>query len=175
MWWHQQHSLQRQDLYDPRLAKLPQIIVANKIDLPQAKAGFQKLQQHLEDKEKVIPISAVTGEGLTKLLYSTYQILEDAIQAEDNQETESQTAVFRHKDDSRSFTVTKDGPVYVLTGKAVRRNIVMTDMANDQAVMMLHRRLKRMGVIKALTEAGAKDGDTVVVDNVEFTFMSEHF
>ena len=131
--------------------------------------------RNIKDKEEVMPISAVTGEGLTKLLYLTYQLLEDAIQAEDDQEAEPQTGMFSHKDDRRSFEVTKDGPVYVLTGKAVRRTIVMTDMENDQAVMMLHRRLKRMGVIKALTEAGAKDGDTVVVDNVEFTFMSEHF
>jgi len=45
-------------------------------------------------------------------------------------------------------------------------------MENEQAVMMLHQKLKQMGVIRGLVEAGAKDGDTVVVDDTEFTFMT---
>ena len=53
-----------------------------------------------------------------------------------------------------------------------RRAVLMTDLENEQAVMMLHKKLKQMGVIKALIEAGARDGDTVVVEDTEFTFMS---
>ena len=68
--------------------------------------------------------------------------------------------------------ITKEGSKYILTGKTVRRTVLMTDLENEQAVMILHKKLKQMGVIRALTEAGAKDGDSVVVDDTEFTFMT---
>jgi len=159
-------------LYDPKLAELPQIVAANKIDLPQAESGTQKLQQHLENNREVIPISAATGEGITQLLYSAFQVLEEAISSEDDQEDESPEETFEYKDDGRSVIVTKEGSQYVLTGKTVRRIVLMTDLENTEAALMLHRRLKKMGVIRALTEAGAKDGDTVVVDDTEFIFIS---
>lgn len=159
-------------LYDPGLAELPQIIAANKMDLLQAESGLQKLLQHLESERKVIPTSAATGAGLTQLLYSAFQFLEDAINSESDEENESPIETFEYKDDGRGVIVTKDGSTYVLTGKTVRRIVLMTDLENEEAVMMLHRRLKQMGVIRALTEAGAKDGDTVVVDNTEFIFMA---
>jgi len=48
----------------------------------------------------------------------------------------------------------------------------MTDMENEEAVIMLQERFKRMGLIRALKDAGAKDGDTIVVGKTEFTFMT---
>ncbi len=158
-------------LYDARLAELPQIVAANKMDLPQAESGLQKLQQHLENGRKIVPTSAATGAGLTQLLYSAFQLVEDAISSENAQKKDDSTVeLFEYRDDGREAIVTKDGSKYVLTGKAVRRIILMTDLENKQAVMMLHRRLKQMGVIRSLVEAGAEDGDTVVVDDTEFTF-----
>jgi len=169
-------------LYDTRLAELPQIIAANKMDLPSAKLGLQKLQQYLTTdrnvkretlnvKRGVIPISAVTGEGLTELVYSTFQLLEDTIRSDSHRKTEPQEQILEYRYEP-SFMITKEGAKYVLTGKAVRRTVLMTDLGNEQAVVMLHKKLKQMGVIRALVEAGAKDGDTVVVDDTEFTFMT---
>ncbi len=158
-------------LYDARLSKLPQVIAANKMDLPQAKAGLEKLQEHLNTDKAIIPVSAATGEGLTLLLYSAFSLLEDAIRSGNEQKSEPQEDILAYVYDGRGLAVTKDGPKYVLTGKAVRRAVVMTDLENDQAVIMLHKRLKQMGVIRALAQAGARDGDTVVVDDTEFIFM----
>jgi len=207
-------------LYDTRLAELPQIIAANKMDLPPAESGLQKLQQHLAEKEKnhrgtearrekgqgdrgkrdggislvplspclpiprspclrgsLIPVSAATGEGLTQLVYSASQLLEDAIRSDSDSRysitqqpaTDTQHRVYSYEP---GFMITKEGSKYILTGKTVRRTVLMTDLENEQAVMILHKKLKQMGVIRALTEAGAKDGDSVVVDDTEFTFMT---
>jgi GTPase len=46
----------------------------------------------------------------------------------------------------------------------------MTDLANREAVRFLHRKLVRSGVIEALREAGAEDGDTVRIGDWEFEF-----
>jgi GTP-binding protein len=188
-------------LYDNRLAELPQIIAANKMDLPPAKSGLQKLQQHLAKKEEnhrgteaqseerrgeeakgrrgefprlrgsLIPVSAATGEGLRQMIYSSFQLLEAAIRSDTDQKIEPQEEILEYKYEP-GFIITKEGSKYVLTGKAVRRAVVMTDLENEQAVIMLHKRLKQMGVIRALMGAGAKDGDTVVVDGTELTFMA---
>jgi GTP-binding protein len=175
-------------LYDTRLAELPQIIAANKMDLPPAELGLQKLQRYLTTdsnvereasnvKREVIPVSAATGEGLTQLVYSASQLLEDAIGSDSDSRysiteqpaTDTQHRVYSYEP---GFMITKEGSKYILTGKTVRRTVLMTDLENEQAVMILHKKLKQMGVIRALTEAGAKDGDSVVVDDTEFTFIT---
>ena len=154
-------------LYDKKLSELPQIIAANKIDLPESKAGFQNLCRHLAKKDRIIiPVSALTGEGLSELIYSAYQILEKTPVQEEIEED-----IFEYNYDP-VFTINKEGSRYILSGKTVRRAVMMTDMENDLAVAMLHNKLKNMGVIKALIRAGAKDGDTIVVDDVEFTFAA---
>jgi len=154
-------------LYDKKLSELPQIIAANKIDLPESKAGFQNLCRHLAKKDRIIiPVSALTGEGLSELIYSAYQILEKTPVQEEIEED-----IFEYNYDP-VFTINKEGSRYILSGKTVRRAVLMTDMENDLAVAMLHNKLKNMGVIKALIRAGAKDGDTIVVDDVEFTFAA---
>jgi GTP-binding protein len=157
-------------LYDEKLAGLPQVIAGNKIDLPSAMDGLEKLQDHLTDnpERKIIPISALTGEGLQKLLYSAYELLESIPKVEDKQE---QSDIIKYNYEP-VFNIEKQGEKYVLTGKAVKRAVLMTDMENEFAVGMLHNKLKKMGIIRALQRAGAKDGDIVIVDKVEFTFSA---
>jgi GTP-binding protein len=161
-------------LYDTRLAELPQVIAANKTDLPSAESGLQKLKKHLGEEENrvsLIPVSAATGVGLMQLIYSSFQLLEDTVRSDSGQKAESQEEVLEYSYEP-GFMVTKEGSRYILTGKTVRRVVLMTDLENEQAVMMLHQKLKRMGVVRALIEAGADNGDTVVVDDTELTFMT---
>jgi GTP-binding protein len=155
-------------LYDDRLAELPQIVAANKIDLPSAAEGLRKLQQHLADKEiMIIPVSAITGEGLSQLIYSSYDLLQSM--PDEKEEYQSEVIEYNYEP---VFTIDKVGSKFVLSGKVVKRAVLMTDMENEMAVIMLHNKLKNMGIIKALTRAGAKDGDIIVVAGVEFSFMT---
>ncbi len=156
-------------LYDERLAELPQIIAGNKIDLPSAIKGLEKLQDHLADypEREIIPISALTGEGIQKLLYSAYRLLETIPKTEKQEQSE----IIEYNYEP-VFNIEKYGGKFILSGKAIRRAVLMTDMDNEFAVNMLHNKLKKMGIIRALQKAGAKDGDIIVVDDIEFTFMS---
>lgn len=160
-------------LYDPHLAELPQIVAANKIDLPSAKSGFRKLQEHLsnEHDRPIIPVSALTGEGLSELIYSAYELLEKVKKTERHEEPKPEGMIIEYNYDP-VFTITKEGSKYIISGKAIRRAVLMTDMENEFAVNMLHNKLKNMGVIKALTKLGASDGDIIVVDGIEFTFST---
>jgi GTP-binding protein len=157
------------ELYDTRLTQLPQVIAANKMDLPTAVPGLQNLRQHLGTDKEIIPVSAATGEGLAELIYSAFQIFEEAVRSTEEAEPQEESLEYSYEP---GFIVIREGSKYILEGKSVRRAVLMTDLENEQAVMMLRRRLKHMGVIRALIEEGAKDGDTVVVDDTEFTFMT---
>jgi GTP-binding protein len=157
-------------LYNPRLAELPQIVVANKIDLPSAVEGLKKLQKHLsEDTDyPIIPISALTGEGISQLIYSAYELLQNN-PIHEEEEAPSEVIEYNYEP---VYTIEKKGSKFFLSGKAVRRAVLMTDMENEMAVIMLHNKLKKMGIIRALSRSGAKEGDRVEVDGVEFTFTT---
>ncbi len=115
-------------LYDPHLAELPQIVAANKMDLPSAKLGFQKLQEHLLKKHDrpVIPVSALTGEGLLDLIHLAYSLLEKAKKTEKHEEPKLEGMIVEYNYDP-VFTITKEGSKYVISGKAIRRAVLMTD------------------------------------------------
>ena len=68
------------------------------------------------------------------------------------------------------FELHKTEKGFVVTGDEPRRAVVMTDMENEQALMMLFRKLKKMGVINALARSGVKEGDTIQIDEFEFTY-----
>jgi GTP-binding protein len=157
-------------LYNPRLAELPQIVVANKIDLPSAVEGLKKLQKHLSKDSDylIIPISALTGEGLSQLIYSAFELLENTPVYEE-EEPKSEVIEYNYEP---VYTIEKKGSKFFLSGKAVRRAVLMTDMENEMAVIMLHNKLKKMGIVRALVRSGAKEGDRVEVDGVEFTFTT---
>ena len=59
---------------------------------------------------------------------------------------------------------------FFLEGREVRRAALMTDFGNEQAIVMFYRKLKKMGAINALIKAGVQEGDTVQIDEFEFTF-----
>lgn len=63
---------------------------------------------------------------------------------------------------------TKEG--FIVSGAEPRRAVLMTDMENEQALILLYRKLKKMGVINALERAGAVEGDTIQIDEFEFTY-----
>ncbi|MBD3181032.1 Obg family GTPase CgtA, partial [Candidatus Poribacteria bacterium] len=155
------------NLYDPGLSRLPQIIAANKMDLPIAETGLQMLKEYVGDTVEIIPVSAATGQGLEQLVFSAWNLLENTPDIRDEVEPEQEIVEYNKEHDS-STIITREDSTFTIHGRAVRRAVVMTDMKNQEALALLHYKLKQMGVIKALKDAGAKEGDTVVVNDVEF-------
>jgi len=68
------------------------------------------------------------------------------------------------------FELTNTAEGFVVSGVEPRRAVVMTDMENEQALILLYRKLKKIGVMNALNRAGAAEGDTVKIDEFEFTY-----
>jgi len=154
-------------LYDSRLGQLPQLVVANKMDLPDAVRGLAELIEELGSCS-VFPVSAVTGEGVKELLYRAAKML-----------SESPASPFILPDDDgvtlrpqaeEQIKVNREHGVFVLRGGRLEKLVAMTDFNNDEAVKRFQRIFRQAGYEEALRVAGAKDGNIVRIRDIEFTF-----
>lgn len=161
------------ELYNPRLIRLPQLIALNKTDLPESQANLAELKAYF-GKRRVFPISALTGEGIPPLLRAAYHLLDRINQRlrERRDTGEVPETIYPPKPRHRFELVpVKNG--FIVYGEEPRRAVLMTDMTNEQAIVLLHRKLKKMGVMNALIKAGVKEGDTVRIDELEFTYTAD--
>ena len=156
--------------YNELLTKLPQIIALNKIDMPEAETNLARVEAYF-GKRKVFPISAITGDGVNQLMQQAYRSLQYLERRA--REAAETTIVLEQElppEPAARFELVETGEGFLVTGAEPRRAVLMTDMENEQAVMLLYRKLKNMGVINALARAGAVEGDTVQIDEFEFTY-----
>jgi len=158
------------DHYDALLTKLPQIIAVNKIDMPEAQANLTRAQEYFGNR-KIFPISAITGDGVNSLMQQAYRSLQ-YLEARARKEAETTITLEQElpPEPSARFELTETEEGFLVTGAEPRRAVLMTDMENEQALILLYRKLKNMGVINALARAGAVEGDTVQIDEFEFTY-----
>lgn len=158
------------DHYDALLTKLPQIIAVNKIDMPEAKANLTRVQEYFGNR-KIFPISAITGDGVNPLMQQAYRSLQ---YLETRARKEAETTITLEPElppePSARFELIETEDGFLVTGAEPRRAVLMTDMENEQALILLYRKLKNIGVINALARAGAVEGDTVQIDEFEFTY-----
>lgn len=156
--------------YDRALLERPQLVAINKVDLVEPDERFAALRRQLEDLgHEVFPISAVTREGVDRLVYRLADLIRQQtriIEAEHRDDVEVIT-VKPHPD---HFEIERKRGTYSVSGETAVRLAVMTDMNSDEAVLRLQRRLKRMGVFAALERAGIREGNTVRIGEVEFTW-----
>ncbi len=156
--------------YDEQLAHRPQIVVFNKMDLPEAQERWPALKAKAEAAGySVFAISAAAHQGTTELMQYTALRLneirqEEAAQAEANPPMAG--TVLRPQPDD-AFTVSKEKDIYIVRGKRVERAVSMTDIESEEGMDRLQVTLRKMGVTKALEEAGVTVGDVVRFGKVE--------
>lgn len=156
-------------LYDERLARLTQVVVANKMDLPQAEEGLAQLRAEVGE-ENVFPISAVTGVGIKDILYRVASLL---LQLPEESPLAEEAAVFRPAPEEEAITISRENDTFTLHGTRLEKFVAMTDFNNEDAVKRFQRVFRLWDHEDALKKAGAKNGDNVRIRDVEFTFWQE--
>lgn len=160
------------ELYNSRLGRIPQLVALNKADLPSAEAQLVKIGDYFKrQKRRTFTISAVTGQGVEGLIRTTYQLLQRINQKIREQQKATPTVIEVPRAKKR-FQISKDERGYSVVGTQPKRAVLMTDLENTQALVMLHRKLKNMGVINALLKAGIKEGEDVYIHGFEFQFTA---
>ena len=169
------------ETYNLRLLERPQIIVANKMDMPEAEENLKVFKEKLaaeydefDELPMIFPISSLTHQGLENLLEATAELLEQTdeflLYTEDDMEQEE--VYYGFEADERPFDISRDDDAtWVLSGEKLEKLFIMTNMERDESVMKFARQLRGMGVDEALRERGAKDGDLVRIGNFVFEFV----
>jgi GTP-binding protein len=149
--------------FDPELATRPAIVLATKVDV-----GRDALAPVTSRNPGVLPISAVTGEGIEELIARLAAAVKDA-----RAEAPAPTGYVRHVVRDEPIAVRREDGAWRVTGRSAERAVAATDIDNAEAVVRLQRRLIALGVERMLAEAGAVAGDEVRIGAVAFDFQPE--
>jgi GTPase len=152
------HELER---YRPDLLDRPRLVVGSRADLrPEGERA--PLASYGGDLE----ISAVTGEGVKGLIGRCMEIVSVARQAT----PAPRTSPVIHRPALDALSIEQAGGTWVVAGKEALRAVALSNLSDPDALAHVHRRLKRIGVDRALVRAGVKDGDHVKIGGMEFSY-----
>ena len=150
------------------LGKKPQIIVCNKTDLPGTEENLKRMRTLAEAMGcPVFPVSAATHRGFDELLDETARMLEELPPVLHYQEE----VIPEEDTDRNEIEITKEQEVFVVSGPGMERLINSVNFDDQESLNWFHRTLRRIGVIDALREAGAGEGSTVRIAEMEFDFI----
>ena len=164
--------------YASDLAERPQIVVANKCDLPGAEDAVARIAEAAaSDGRPFFAVSAATGKGLDALVAKTateVASLRGAITAgESVAELNERLEKERRRRDVETTIRREEAHVWRVTGEAVERMIIQTDWDNDEAISFLQHRLTRSGLFDRLEKAGVREGDEVRILGFAFDYEGE--
>ena len=166
--------------YNMRLLERPQVVVANKMDIPVASENLVEFKKRLaEDGEDgdIVEISAFTRNNIDNLLYKISDILDNTdpnmlYELDTEEESMENRVIYKHKPKDETFKITRDDTgAYVVSGPGIERAFLMTDFNRDASVRRFAQQMRSMGVDDALRERGCKNGDTVKILKGEFEFV----
>lgn len=155
--------------FNPKLLQKPQIILANKMDMPSSLDNLNKFKNKIGNIE-IFPISGVTGEGIDIVINKLADML-DIIKKEPLYEEEKfESHVLYKFEREQPFTITRDNNEWVIKGKEIEKILRMTKFQTDESVMRFANKLRKLGIDDKLRELGANDGDTVRILDFEFEY-----
>ena len=155
-------------LYDDQLGEKPQIVVFNKMDMPEAQERWPEIEAALKDRGVTpLAISAVTQQNVQSLIQELFWVV-DSLPEQDIRLVGEETTVYALPEDEVPFEIKRwDDGSYHVTGKRIERAAAMTYWDYDEAIARFQMVLETLGVTTALEEAGVEVGDTVFVGDFE--------
>ncbi len=157
-------------LFDPNLAKKPQIVALNKIDQPEVQERLAEIKKAMKKKKiELMTISALARTNTRELLLKAAQKLAEAPALE---EAEAPLPVYRPKEDAKDFLVKREGAhEWRLSGAGIERAASMTYWEHDGSVRRFQKIMETLGVDEALRKAGVQEGDTVAIGEYELEWQ----
>jgi len=153
------------ELYRPDLKERPYLIVANKMDVPEAQENYERLRA--EFGHRVHAISAVTGLGVDVLVEETYRLLQTVPR---DIVVSGEEPVMRRFEEEETFRVQIVNGVFEVSGKRIEKLLAMTNFNTDEGLRRFQMIVEKMGLEEALRRQGIKPGDTVKISDFEFEY-----
>ncbi len=153
--------------YSEKFLEKPQIIVANKMDAPDAVKNLEDFKTKVKDE--VIEVTALNGNGLDKLVYKIADLL-DKLPKEEFKDDNFESHVVYKFEEEVPFTITKEDDAWIIKGEKPEKLLLMSRFDTDEAIVRFASKLRRLGVDDELRRLGAEEGDTVKILDYEFEF-----
>lgn len=154
--------------FNKDILKKPEIIIANKMDLPSAKENLEKFKEKIGDK-KIFEVSAMTNSGLEDVVTSLADMLDEipvtALYEDDKFESH---VLYKFKKDE-PYTITKEDDCWVIRGDEIEKIFKMTKFT-DEGLARFSKKIRKMGVDDKLIELGAEPGDKVRILDFFFEY-----
>lgn len=155
--------------YSEKLAEKPQVIIANKMDIPSFEENYEKFKVQMEKEGfTIMAISAATHKGIDEVINYTSKMLAELPDEEDEDYDYLDLDEVRQND---SIEITKEDGVYIVEGMYVRKIVGSTNFDDYESLQYFQRALRKSGIIDMLEEKGIKEGDTVHMYGVEFDYI----
>lgn len=158
--------------YNPEIAERPQVIAANKTDLiySEDEDPVEKLKAEFEPAGiKVFPISGVSGQGITELLY----YVSEQLQHMDSKPVVFEQEYFPEEEliyEDLPYSVVKEGELYIVEGPKIEKMLGYTNLDSEKGFAFFQKFLKNSGILTDLEEAGIQEGDTVKMYGLQFDY-----
>ncbi len=155
-------------LFDPELGRKPQIVVVNKIDMPEVQARWKDLEKSLKNMGNIAyAISALTRTNLQPVLWKAHELLKTT----PIPEVAPTLPIYKPAEDPRDFKITREENGWRVTGIAIERAADMTYWEHDGSVRRFQRLMVTLGVDEALRKQGIKEGETVYIKDYELEWQ----
>ena len=157
--------------FNPKMLEKPQVVIANKMDLPNADENLKQFKQKYPDIE-VYQVSAINSEGLKEVIHALSEKL-DHIQKQPLYEEERflSHVVYKFKKE-QPFTIEKEGEnTWIIRGDEIEKIFRMTKFTTEEAFLRFSRKLRRLGIDDKLKEMGAQNGDNIRILDYEFEYQ----
>ena len=158
------------EAFNEKLIKKPQIIIANKMDLPTAKEELEKFKEKVGDVE-IFEISAATNQGLQKVVDRLADLVDEVPNNPLYDDSQIESHVLYKFKKEEPFTITRDDDgTWAIQGKEVERIFKMTKFSSDEAAYKFAKKLSRMGIDQKIEKLSAEEGDQVRILNFYFDY-----
>ena len=165
------------EAYAPELAERPQVVVANKCDMPGTSEALERLRQcAAADGHAFFAVSAVTGAGIDSLEAACAEMVSKLRAERELDEEPLRNDVWEQRRIRRDNAISISnlgGGVWRVSGTAIERMVIKTDWENEEAVAYLQHRFDRLGLDKALAKAGCVTGDTVRILGYDLDYAGD--
>lgn len=157
------------EAFSKKLKNKVQIIIANKMDMPNAKENLVEFKKKVN--LKIYEISAINNVGVDNLLIEIANTLE-TIEEEPIYDEESFESHILYKfEKEKPYNITKEKDIWIISGIEVEKLFKMTKFSTNEAVLMFAKKLRRMGIDDELKKLGAMSGDIVKILDYEFEYI----
>ena len=156
--------------FNEKLMKKPQIIIANKMDIPGSEEELQKFKEKVKDIE-IFEVSAATNKGLQKVVDHLANMLDEIPNNPLYDESQIESHILYKFKKEEPYTITKDDDgVWVISGKEIEKIFKMNKFNSEEAIYRFAKKIRRMGIDDKLKELGAEEGDQVRILDFYFDY-----